>query len=76
MGSEKPSNIASTIYYLEGRRSLFLILLIRKWGIEMTLLTMYSQDSVEKYKIYVLKFLFPQYILVLKRCLDLKVRGA
>lgn len=32
-----------------------------------------SQDSVEEYKIYVLKFLFPQYILVLKQCLNLKV---
>lgn len=52
---------------------MFLIPLIRQWGIKMTLPTMDSQDSVEEYKIYVLKFLFPQYILVLKQCLNLKV---
>jgi len=39
---EWPTNISSRIYYLEGRKSLFLILLIRNWVIKMTLLMMDS----------------------------------
>lgn len=42
----------------------------------MTLLIVGCQDvSVEEYKIYVSKFLFPQYTLVLKQLLNLNVRG-
>lgn len=60
------------IYYSEGRKSLFLI--IRHCGIQKTLLTMGSHDvSVEEYAIHVLRFSFPQNILVLKQFLNLKV---
>lgn len=51
-----------------------MFLIIRHCGIQKTLLTMGSHDvSVEEYAIHVLRFSFPQYILVLKQFLNLKV---
>lgn len=75
-GSEMLTNISSIGYYLEGRKGLFLMLFIRHWATKMTLLIVSCQDvSVEEYEIYVFKFLFPQYTIVLKQLLNLKIRG-
>ena len=71
-----PTNISSSIYYLEGRKSLFIILPIRHWDIKMIFLMTDSKDvSVEEYTIHIFRFSFLQYILVLKQFLNLYIGG-